>query len=440
MHTQQKINFASAYLKSQLLKGAWFIHKQAVQGQLRLAYDFINGNLIVDETKEPEFTQPYTIQLTHTDSPQNSKNIAVIPINGSLMKYDYCGAPGMQSIGKRIQQAEQTESVDGIMLHIDSPGGTVDGTQELGDIIKNTSKPTLAFADGLAASAAYWAGSSANKFIAKDSTTEVGSIGVVLSFMSNQKRLEKKGYEFHDVFADQSFEKWKEMTDAEKGDYSTLKEWTLNPIADEFQNTVKENRPNVKDKALHGRVYLAKQAKKLGLIDGIGDFNFALKELNKLIVNNNKKIMENKDGKIVEVNISEDEKSLFDKFLSYVKRESKDISKETKAEYDTKVSDLEAENAELKNNIEAYSIEKEKTEADIDAAKANESKAVGDLELVKAEHENLKTENSEIKTQLTKNVAVSTQVVNADDKLEMGKVSEEEKGWMDAAKKMSELM
>lgn len=440
MAEQLKINYASAYLKSQILKSPWFIHKQSIRGQLQLAYDFINGNLLIDDSEEPRITQPYTVKLKHNNSFENSKNIAVIPINGSLMKYDYCGAPGMQSIANRIKQAEQTDNIAGILLHIDSPGGTVDGTQELGSVVKNCSKPILSFADGLAASAAYWVGSSANKFIAKDTTTEVGSIGVVLSFMDNQKALEEKGYVFHDVFADQSDEKWKEMLDAQKGDYSTLKEWTLNPIADEFQNTVKENRANVKDKALRGRVFLAKQAKKLGLIDGIGDFNFALKELNKLIVNNNKKIMEKEEGKVIEVNISEDEKSLFDKFLSYVKPEIKDISKETKAEYETKISDLKAENAELKNNIEAYGIEKEKTEADIDSAKANESKAVDDLELIKTKHEGLKTENSELKTQLTKSVAVSTQVINADDKLEMGKLSAEDEAWINTAKKMSEQM
>ena len=188
MAEQLKINYSSAYLKYQILKGAWFINKQSIQGQLQIAHDFINNNLIIDneQIEEPESTLPYSIELKSGNSFENSKNIAVIPINGSLMKYDYCGAPGMQSIAKRIKQAEQTDSISAILLHIDSPGGTVDGTQELGEVVKNCSKPTLAFADGLAASAAYWVGSSTDRFIAKDSTTEIGSIGVVLSFMDGQ--------------------------------------------------------------------------------------------------------------------------------------------------------------------------------------------------------------------------------------------------------------
>lgn len=432
MDTQLKINYASAYLKSQILKSPWFIHKQAIRGQLQLAYDFINGNLLVDESEEPQLTQPYTINLKTSDAPNDSKNIAVIPINGSLMKYDYCGAPGMQSIAKRIKQAEQTESINGIMLHIDSPGGTVDGTQELGSVVKNCSKPILSYADGLAASAAYWVGSSSDKFIAKDSTTEVGSIGVVLSFRDNQEAMEKEGYKFHDVFADQSDEKWKEMLDAQKGDYSTLKEWTLNPLAEEFQNAVKANRPDVKDKALHGRVFLAKQAKKLGLIDGIGNFETALKELNKLI---NTKNM-NTENKDVEMTITEDEKGFFDKLGSYFKPEIKDISDEVKAEYETRIKNLEAENAELKSNIESYGLEKEKIELDVEEAKESEIKALESIETIKEDSENLKTEIVDLKTELTKKVATSSEVVNAQDKLEIGELSDDEKLWVAELNKM----
>ncbi len=436
MAKQLKINYSSAYLKYQLTKGKWLIHKQSSYGQLATVFDFLDNKLIIDDDlKEPEVTIPYTVKLSNTTTNQ-SRNIAVIPINGSLMKYDYCGAPGMQTIVSRIKRVEEDDSISGILFHVDSPGGTVDGTQELSDTIKNCSKPTIGFADGLAASAAYWAISSTDLVIAKDTTTEVGSIGVVLSFIDNRKALEEKGYVIHDVFADGSPEKWKEILDAEKGDYSTLKEWTLNPVLDEFQEAVRENMPGVNEKALKGRCYLAKHAKKMKLINKIGNFDFAVKELNKLI---NKNIME-KENKVVEMTVSEDEKGALEKFLSKFKSEIKDISEETKTSYedqltekDEKIAELENTVTELNSNIEDYGVEKGNLETDI-----NDSKDTNIL--LGVENEDLKTEVQELKTKLTKKDVKPTNVDNDDDKLEIGDLSDEEKAWLNEAKKMQEVM
>lgn len=440
MVKQLTISYSSAYLKYQLLKGAWYVHKQSILSQIPMVHDFINNKLIVEDNQEElKMTLPYSIQIKAETAFEQGKNIAVVPIIGSLMKKDYCGAAGMQTIAARIKQAEQTESVSGIILNIDSPGGTVDGTKELADTVKACTKPIIAFADGLAASAAYWIGSSANKFIAKDTTTEVGSIGVVLSFIDNQKAMEKEGYEFHDIFADQSSEKWKEMIDAQKGDYSTIKEWTLNPLASEFQEAVKGNRPNVKDKALHGRVYLAKLAKRLGLIDSIGNFDFAVQELSKLISNKNINIMEEITKKDVEQNLITD-KGFMDKLKEMIKPEVKDISEETKtnfetqlAEKDEKIAELENTITELNTNIEDYGIEKGKIEDELTTSKDQN-------DLILLEVEKYKTEIAEFKTKVTENVAKTTLVESDEDKLEIGKISAEEQAWLNEAKKMKAVM
>lgn len=437
MAEQLKMNFGSAYLKYQLMKGAWFVHEPAIKSQIPLVNDFINNNLELAETyEESESSLPYTVKLKSNSSPEYSKNISVIPIEGSLMKRDYCGAPGMQTIAGRIKLADENPNVDGIILLIDSPGGTVDGTQELGDVVSNVSKPIISFADGLMASAAYWVGSSANMVIAKDSTTEVGSIGVVMSFMDYDDYYSEKGIKTHTIFADQSSEKWKEIEDATKGDYSTLKEWTLNPLADEFQQTVKNNRPNVKDKALQGRVFLAKDAKKLGLIDKIGSFEDAVKELNKLI---NKKVMsEKKEG--VEMTIPEDQKGFFDKLMAVIKPEVKDISEDTKAEYEKKLSDSADSLSELQSKLEELDNEYKSLKSKLDARdlEINEIKLAN--EGYATEIQNLESTNQDLKTQLTKNVAATSKVEVVDDKLEIGKLSEEEAAWVKEANKFKNII
>ena len=439
MGKQLKISYSSAYLKYQLLKGAWFIHKNSVQSQLKTVYQFLNNELIVDDNQEePKMTQPYTLQVKAETNFTKGQHIAVIPIMGSLMKKDYCGAPGMQSIVARIKQAEQTESVSAILFHVDSPGGTVDGTQELGQAIKNCSKPTMGFADGLAASAAYWAISSCDMVIAKDTTTEIGSVGVVLSFVDNQKAMEEKGYVFHDIFADQSDEKWKEMIDAQKGDYTTIKEWTLNPLAAEFQEAVMTNRPAVKDKALHGRVYLAKTAKKFNLIDKIGSFDFAVSELNKMVINKNTKVMADNENEVKEVQV--EEKSLLDQIKSAITPKLKDISEDTRKEFEQKIADLEAKNSELEatistlnTDIENYGVEKERIDNE-----ANEAKDAEVIALLNVEE--ARNEVVELKTKLTKKVITHEDVKSDDDKLEIGELSAEEEAWLSEAEKMQKVM
>ena len=94
------------------------------------------------------------------------------------MKNDqYCGPAGMATIGNYIKTADKSEKIDAIILHIDSPGGTVDGTSDLAEIVKNTSKPILAFADGMMGSAAMWIGSATKEIIAANNKTQAGSIG-----------------------------------------------------------------------------------------------------------------------------------------------------------------------------------------------------------------------------------------------------------------------
>src|SRR4051812_49200179 len=79
-------------------------------------------------------------------------------IFGAVMKYDYCGAAGTQSMMRALEQANDNPSISAIILQIDSPGGAVDGTQQFADAIKNSKKPVVAYINGTMCSAAMWLG------------------------------------------------------------------------------------------------------------------------------------------------------------------------------------------------------------------------------------------------------------------------------------------
>jgi signal peptide peptidase SppA len=90
------------------------------------------------------------------------------------------GGTSTEMLGKVIRAAAADPNVGAIVLDVDSPGGAVDGTPEVVDAIFEArgSKPIVAVANSLAASAAYWIASAATEIVATPSGT-IGSIGVM---------------------------------------------------------------------------------------------------------------------------------------------------------------------------------------------------------------------------------------------------------------------
>ena len=253
---------------SAILKGNWLIEPNFAFAQGSLIASFIN--------RQTEFTTEILHPLTafavdakdingakfnssegFKGAPQNS--VAVISVKGVLMKEDMvCGPAGTATLGRLIQQADNNPNISAIVLHIDSPGGTVDGTEALGNIIRNTQKPVVAFVDGLMASAALWIGSAANEIIASTDTDEIGSVGVIMRFADWQPHWEKKGVKFHTVAASTSPEKSKAFDELREGNYDAYIKEVLDPIDKKFMDTIKERFPSCEDKHLTGKVFFAR--------------------------------------------------------------------------------------------------------------------------------------------------------------------------------------
>ncbi|MDR3551224.1 MAG: S49 family peptidase [Candidatus Babeliales bacterium] len=208
-------------------------------------------------------------------------NVCVIPICGTIMKYDFCGTPGTDTLGSWLKAAIASPQIDAIVLLINSGGGSVEGTGEFADIVKSSDKTILTFCDGMLASAAYWIGSAAKEVWVSHKTAEIGSIGVAACFFDDSKALEEAGYQDIYINADTSPDKNMDYFDAIKGDYSSMKANSLNPLDQIFMGTIKDNREGklkltdviindeVYQEPLTGKVYLAETAIKNGLIDGI---------------------------------------------------------------------------------------------------------------------------------------------------------------------------
>jgi len=265
-------------LTSTILKSVWAIEPRAAVAHGTMLSVLLNENQPKLEVEEQP--KPYAVSLAkgiyadYDEAPHGS--VAIIPVIGELMKYSqWCGPVGMKTIGNAIKEADVHENIDAIVLMIDSPGGTVDGTEALANIVKSCKKPVVSFVDGMMCSAALWIGTSAKEVIASTPNDEIGSIGVMIQFADVQPYWESLGIKFHRIRADQSKDKNEVFYQALEGKYNLIKEEMLNPLADAFIEGVKENRPNSTKEQYTGKVFFAKDVTG-SLIDSIGTLDYAV--------------------------------------------------------------------------------------------------------------------------------------------------------------------
>jgi len=138
----------------------------------------------------------------------NTQGVAVINAIGVIGKRmnlmtRISGGVSTEMLGKDILQALDDPNVKSIILNVDSPGGTVDGTQELANMIYDNRdrKPIVTFSDGMIASAAYWIASATDKVFISGDTNFIGSIGVVARHVDVSKLEEKAGIKTTEITA-----------------------------------------------------------------------------------------------------------------------------------------------------------------------------------------------------------------------------------------------
>lgn len=215
-----------------------------------------------------------------------NKNIAIIPIIGAITKYGDACSVGTQDYQRYLGIANADPEIHGIVLLMDTPGGTVDGTVELAQAVKNSLKPVGVFGDGMVASAGIWIASQASVIVGnKNNPTEFGSIGVLV-VDQDWTKVEEAGNQpkLKIIRADGSNEKAlfnpiEPTTDEIMTDIKA----SLNSVRADFVSVVKSGRGEKLDTKTEGlfsgRMFDAQASKKAGLIDSIGDLRTVLNKV-----------------------------------------------------------------------------------------------------------------------------------------------------------------
>lgn len=207
------------------------------------------------------------------------RGVAILPVEGVIAKRmslftRISGGVSTSYLQNDFRQALEDPAVKAIVLHVDSPGGAVDGTQELASLIfqNRGKKPVVALADGLMASAAYWIGAAADQILVTSDTTQVGSIGVVATHVDVSKAEEQMGIKTTEItagrfkrIASQYAPLSQEGRASIQDHVDTLYSVFLSDVA-KFRGGTPED---VHERMADGRIFIGKAAIDAGLVDGV---------------------------------------------------------------------------------------------------------------------------------------------------------------------------
>ncbi|MBK3332704.1 signal peptide peptidase SppA [Persephonella atlantica] len=212
--------------------------------------------------------------------------IAVININGVISSYE----PVIQN----IETAQIDSSIKAVVIAVDSPGGAVGAAQEIYSAIEKLrkEKPVVVSMGNVAASGGYYVSVPANVIYANPGTI-TGSIGVIIQHVSFAKVLEKLGIKVENIKSGQNKDILypnRELTPQQK----KLLEETIKDVYNQFLEDIVKYRKidiNTLKQYADGRIFTGRQAKKLKLIDKLGNIQDAVEEAKKLAGLEGKKVM-----------------------------------------------------------------------------------------------------------------------------------------------------
>jgi signal peptide peptidase SppA len=209
-----------------------------------------------------------------------SGSIAVIGLHGKLMKQasSFGGGTSTVQVRRQIRAASRDPDIAGIMLHIDSPGGTVAGTGELAADVTNAAKrkPVYAFIEDLGASAAYWIASQASR-ISVNPTGQVGSIGTYGVVYDYSGAAAMEGVKAYVVRAGKfkgagtpGTEITQELLAELQRNIDALNEHFIRGVASGRRMTLARVR-----ELADGRVHVGSEAQEMGFVDAVESFDSA---------------------------------------------------------------------------------------------------------------------------------------------------------------------
>lgn len=203
------------------------------------------------------------------------RGVAIIPIEGLLVPkgnlLTRCfGATSAQWVENQVKNAVSDNRVQSILLHVDCPGGSANGTPELAETVfyGAKQKPIVSFSDSLMLGAGYWVAAAANDVYLSGPSVHAGCIGISMAHVyragSNLITTQISAGHFKTIASEKS-----PLTDAGYSHIQSQVNHLYQVFTDDVANYRGASPAYVIKRMADGRTYIGKQAVDAGLADGI---------------------------------------------------------------------------------------------------------------------------------------------------------------------------
>ncbi len=215
------------------------------------------------------------------------ERILVVNVRGTIMNGEdsflSVSQYNHQQILESLEKVKDDETIKGMILRIDSPGGGVYESAELSDKIQQVKEardiPIYVSMESMAASGGYYIAAAADQIYATKETI-TGSIGVIMAGMNYSELMTKLGIEDTTVKSGELKDLGSASRPRTEKDVAVL-QGLVNSMYERFVDVVVQGRGMDREtvyKLADGRIYDGTQAQKNGLVDKIGYYEEALED------------------------------------------------------------------------------------------------------------------------------------------------------------------
>lgn len=214
------------------------------------------------------------LNISNSDQP-----IALLKIQGEIVQAD--------ALLEQVHKMRQDSTIRGVLLRVESPGGTVGASQEIYQAmaeLRSDSFPVVASFGNLAASGGFYSALPAERIYANPGTL-TGSIGVVMQFLHGEEVMEKIGLKANTITSG-NMKAVGSPFRAPRKEEIDLVQGVVADVHDQFAEAVSLWRQIPRDSLdafADGRILTGRQAWKLGLVDSLGSQQDALRWLSQRI-------------------------------------------------------------------------------------------------------------------------------------------------------------
>ena len=212
------------------------------------------------------------------------EKVAVIYLNGTIEESDggyFSAAVSPNFVRTQLERAAAGDAIKGVVLRVNSPGGSVAASQEIASLIREFPKPVVVSMGDMAASGGYYISAPAQGIVAQPGTM-TGSIGVITQVTSLEGLYEMLGIEVETIKSGRHKDMFgRVLTPEERELLQELTDEAYEQFIAEVAQGRGLDRELVRDLAT-GQLYTGSQALELGLVDRLGGLEEAIAYLSEI--------------------------------------------------------------------------------------------------------------------------------------------------------------